>query len=259
MADRRWDIRYYGPSGREWRMSSHDWNAGLKAGGFSGLVGQLSVSAVRSIGESGQRVESYQVPPADGYLDVFARADGGLTATDAWVALRQDFKRRAPFGTLVVGSPLGLASARVRLSGELPPPDVDDVMAAEKPLRVPLSNDDGVWWLEAQSFPDTVTVTNFGDVTVWPEIVWNGAGGVVKLPSGASFNLPAVKNKHLISLHPKRTRKVLDAAGGFDDDVYKQLRGVILPEGVATGGSGVFTVPTGAELRWKVGVLDPWL
>lgn len=259
MTDRRWDIRYYGPSGREWRMSSHDWNAGLKAGGFSGLTGQLSAHVVSSIGEPGQRVESYQIPPAEGYLDVFARADGGKSAAEVWVKLRQDFTWRAPFGTLVVESPLGLASAVVRLHGELPPPETDELAAEVKQLRIPLSNDSGVWWLETQQSVGTVTVSNFGDVTIWPEIVWDGAGGVVKLPSGATFNLPAVRGEHLISLHPQRTRCVLDAQGQFADALHKQLQGVILPEGVPVGVTGVFTVPHGAKLQWKVGVLDPWL
>lgn len=259
MSDRRWEVSYFSPSGKSWVLTTMDWVAGLKAGGFNGLVGRLDPTASTSIGEPGQRIESFQIPPAEGSLDLFVRGDGRKSATEVWVELRSELRYRAPLGVLSVRSPLGLASAKVRVNGELPSPDVDNAHADEKPLRIPLSNDGGLWWLEAQYADNIVTVTNFGDDTVWPEIEWKGAGGKVTLPSGATFALPPTQDARKISLKPRRSRYVVDSDGKHDEALWQKLRGVVLPEGVPVDESRTYEIPPGAVLSWRVGVVNPWL
>lgn len=259
MSDRRWSMAYFSPSGKSWSLTSQDWIAGLRAGGITGLVGKLNPTTITAIGVPGQTIEGFQVPPAEGSLDLFVRGDGVRSATEVWVELRSELRYRAPLGTLMISSPMGQVSTLLRVSGDLPSPDVDNLHATEKPLRVPLSNDSGLWWLEGQHGAGTVTVTNHGDVIAWPEIEWVGAGGRVKLPSGATFVLPPVRETRRISLEPRRSRYVVDRSGKLDKELWAKIRGVVLPEGVPEEQARTYELPEGAILRWKIGVLDPWL
>lgn len=259
MSDRRWSMTYFSPSGKSWVLTSQDWIAGLRAGGITGLVGKLNPTTITAIGVPGQTIDGFQVPPAEGSLDLFVRGDGMRSATEVWVELRSELRYRAPLGTLMINSPMGQVSTRLRVSGDLPSPDVDNLHATEKPLRVPVANDSGLWWLEGQHGTGTITVTNHGDVPTWPEIEWVGAGGRVKLPSGATFILPPVQETRRISLEPRRSRYVVDSSGKLDKNLWEKIRGVVLPEGVPEEQSRTYELPEGAILRWKIGVLDPWL
>lgn len=86
-----------------------------------------------------------------------------------------------------------------------------------------------------------VLVTNSGDVTVFPDILYSGAGGEVTAPSGAVFTLPPSQDEVVVSMNPARLR--LDG---------------VFPEGVAPDDSGVWRLPAGAVLSWVIEVADPW-
>ena len=258
--DRRWQVTYFSPAGRAWELSSHEWVAGLRAGGISGLVSAPTVSTFTSLGAPGQLVEAHQIPAASGSLDVFVRSDGVRSATEVWAQLRGEFRARPPLGKLVMMSPSGPATAMVRLSGPLPPPETDDAFAEVKPLKIPLSIDEGVWWLEPRQVAGArvVDVVNRGDVVVWPELRWQGAGGRVELPSGASVVLPSAATQWRVSLDPLRARSVVDARGVVNVELSNQLRRGLLPEGVQPDRVGRFRLPAGVTLRWCEGVLNPW-
>ncbi|WP_211440132.1 hypothetical protein [Corynebacterium glutamicum] len=86
-----------------------------------------------------------------------------------------------------------------------------------------------------------VTVTNPGDVTVYPDFVYSGFGGVVETPSGAVFTLPDVSELTVIKTDPKNLK--LDGA---------------FPEGVPAQSMGEWTLPPGVKAVWEIRVADPW-
>lgn len=72
MSDRRWSMTYFSPSGKSWVLTSQDWIAGLRAGGITGLVGKLNPTTITAIGVPGQTIDGFQVPPAEGSLDLLS-------------------------------------------------------------------------------------------------------------------------------------------------------------------------------------------
>lgn len=258
MGKRRYDVRYVSPGGEVWNLVGDEWVAGLRAGGLEGLTASANAVTVESPGVPGQRLAGLRFGAATGSLKVFVRGDGRHPAGEVWARFRACFPFRPPFGVLTVGSPFGEVSARVRYPGGASGVERDPEGAEFVPLEMPLVNDDGVWWLALQRATGNITVTNFGDVYVWPLIRWNGAGGAVTLPSGATFTLPAVQSERGISLDPLKSRQVLDQDGAVDDALWRQLRGVVLSEGIPPGGTRTFVVPDGAVLEYQIGVVDPW-
>lgn len=88
---------------------------------------------------------------------------------------------------------------------------------------------------------NTVTVTNYGDVDIFPRIKYTGAGGQVTNPSGAKFTLEPATAETVINLDP-----------------LKNKTPGVLCESVKPGGRGVWKLPAGAQLYWAAQVADPW-
>lgn len=236
-----------------------DWAAGIKSGGVDGLVGSIADVTAAPLSGVGQVVLSQRVQPIQGAVTFHCRASGGRDAGQVAADLRAAF---SPIigreNTLVVGSPLGDAQARVRLSGPIADPVEDpswDEMVLN--LTVPLVADEGLWWLPEQSGTGNVTVTNRGDVPTWLKIRWNGAGGAVTLPSGARFTLPSVTTPRTLFLSRQHSLVVRDDKGAVDKALWKRLRSA-LPEQVMPGKTGRFILPAEATATWREGVLDPW-
>lgn len=114
----------------------------------------------------------------------------------------------------------------------------------------------GLWSRSHQSDKKSVTVTNLGDVPVWPTVEWEGSGGVVMLPSGATLDLPAVDRPHFLPLARHKAGKVTSDRG-FEPEITKKIGAV--GEQVPVGESRKFSLPGGAKLHWREGVLDPWI
>ena len=123
-------------------------------------------------------------------------------------------------------------------TGVLPGVSVDARRRTMVALSVPVFSAEGLFRTSAQYGTGTVTVTNSGDVTVFPKIVAT-AGGKVTCPSGASFSLPT--GSSTVDMSPEG----LMLEGAF-------------PEGVEPGKSGTWVVPAGARLEWVLQVADPW-
>ncbi|MDO5534167.1 MAG: hypothetical protein Q4F65_05910 [Propionibacteriaceae bacterium] len=255
-------LRYKGISGRVWPIAAAGSNTGvvLRSKGLEGMVGEVDDEALSAHGVPGQVVDHQQVGPMTGSLAVAIYPTATESVAEVVSGWRSDWSRLVGReGLLELDSPtMGVLSTPVRLAASLPP--VDDDPYGETSIEeaeAELVADGGVWSGPPQSGTGSVTVTNTGDVRVWPRIGWQAAGPVV-LPSGASFLLPAVPAPRVLDLDPGESLEVTDAAGVLDRAVWEQVRGAVLPEGVPPGKSRTYILPAGASLRWRLGYLDPW-
>lgn len=258
MAD-RYELHWVDPTGKQWDITSFGWSAGIRAGGIEGLVGQATDVAVTTPGWAGQSVPSQQIEPLSGTLRFAVRADGHRSADDVAAELRQSFHHRIP-GLLVLRVlSVGIYSTPLRLRGFIPPPTRDpseeEIILG---IDVPTVGDDGCWWADPLTGTGVVTVTNSGDVPVKAQITWQGAGGEVTLPSGATFHLPPTPQRRTLLLSAAESMAVLTDTGDLDRPLWTQLRSVAVPEGVPPQQARTFTLPTGAQLTWQEGVLNPW-
>ncbi len=253
----RYKIRYYSPEGHEWVLIGDEWLAGIKSGGIDGLVGDGDDVTIARVGDVGQSLDSFQPKPMTGTLTVFVRGDDAADVDAVWAGFRSGFSRTQQ-GTLVVESPSQVLSAGVRLSGPIPAPDEDPTSGGlVRDVQVPLVADRCGWWTDWQSATGTVTVTNWGDLRVWPQIRWNGSPGTVTLPSGAKLSLPRAAEQRVVSLSMSQAGFVTDKDGASDFKLRQQMRGAY-PEGIPAGEKRTYQVPQGATFEWQIGVLDPW-
>ncbi len=253
----RYKIRYYSPEGHKWVLMGDEWLAGIKSGGIDGLVGDGDDVTIARVGDVGQSLDSFQPKPMTGTLTVFVRGDDAADVDAVWAEFRSGFSRTRQ-GTLVVESPSQVLSAGVRLSGPIPAPDEDPTSGGfVRDVQVPLVADRCGWWTDWQSATGTVTVTNWGDLTVWPQIRWGGVADTVYLPSGARFPLPKASGERVVSLSMAQAGFVTTKDGTPDFALRKQMSGAY-PEGVPAGQTRTYRLPTGAALEWQIGVLDPW-
>ncbi|MCI6205772.1 MAG: hypothetical protein SPK00_07685 [Corynebacterium glucuronolyticum] len=215
----------------------------LQGDTLEGFTGVWSDNPTQVIGEEGARVDPRNrvIEPMTGALTLAIRS------RDAYRKVRRMFSESKP-GWLV----LDRWRLCCRLAEGLPAPGVIPQRGAT--VRVSLIGDAGVW---VQRFSSTgnVTVTNHGDVPVWPRIMWKGAGGPVVMPSGASFILPAVSENRVVDLRRSAGGRVtIPDTGVVDRPLSKQT--LVISEMVPPGLRARFTVPVGATLSYEVGVLD---
>lgn len=253
----RYKIRYYTPDGHKWVLMGDKWLAGIKSGGIDGLVGDGEDVTVARVGDVGQSLDSFQPQPMTGTLTVLVRGDDADDVDAVWAKFRSGFSRTQS-GTLVVESPSQALSAQVRLSGPISTPEEDPTSADfVRDVQVPLVADRCGWWTDWLSESGTVTVTNWGDLTVWPQIRWNGVPATVTLPSGAKLSLPRAAAERVVSLSMAQAGFVTDEEGMPDFKLREKMRGAY-PEGIPAGEKRTYQVPQGATLEWQIGVLDPW-
>lgn len=258
----QFELSLFSPSGESWDITSSDWSAGLRAGGIEGMVGVPTDVPIVVPGWPGQVVASQRIPPMEGTLRLAVRGVGAKSAADVRSSIRRALSTRVPSVVLQLrGSSYGTVSAGLRRSGEVSAPRVDprseDVILG---VDVPVKEDLGFWSTSEVTGQGIVTVTNFGDVDIYPRLTWEGDGGDVIMPSTASFNLPALEDgqRRTLELSPAESMVVLDDDGEVDPVLWKMLRGVVLPEMVPAGQARTYHLPDGATLAWRLGVLDPW-
>lgn len=250
-------LSYTTPWGRTWHLIEENWVTGLLSGGIEGLVGEAEDVVSTTPGVPGQILDSQDTTRMTGSLRVTIGPDGDLDAGQVWAQFRGGFSRHM-VGTLTLTSPhYGVLSTQVRLSGILPPPDVepnDEGLIDE--LRIPLVSDEGLWLEDTRTGVGVVTVHNTGDTTLTPRIRWSGAGGPVTLPSGAIFTLPAVTKERILLLSAIDSLAVLTPFGEIDYTLMRQMQ--VLPEAVPDQAERTFLLPVGATLEWQIGRHDPW-
>lgn len=244
--------------GRDWSFTDN-WAAGIKSGGVEGLVGSTTDVVAAPLSGLGQVVLSQRPEPMSGSLTFHCRADRKQDAGQVAADLRGAF---SPLlgreNVLRVSSPLGVVETRVRLSSSIGAP-VEDPSWGDMVynLVVPVISDEGVWWLPERSGTGSVQIRNTGDIPVWMRVRWNGDGGAVTMPSGASFTLPATNRARSLFVSRYHSLVVRDDSGNVDRALWKKLRST-LPEVVPPGKTGSVRLPVGATANWREGVFDPW-
>lgn len=239
-----YSLRYVSPTGREYEfLNGSDGEPFVEMDTLTGFVGVFEDTPVQSVGVPGAVVD---------FRDrVVQQMEGAFTLVvfdrGQWEQVRRDFSTRE-YGTLILDSGLRF-ELPVRLSESLPTPG--HVPAVGSRLEVSMIADTGVW-LSRASATNSVNVTNWGDVPVWPEIVWEGSNQSVVLPSGVRFSLPRVSGEYRLPLDRRASGKATSEATG--EVVKTDAVGEMVP----VGATREYTVTSNARVEWSVGVLDPW-
>lgn len=239
-----YSMKYVSPTGNEYEfLNGSDGGPFVEFDTLSGFVGLFEDTPVQSVGMPGALVNFQdrviQQMTGTFTLVVFSR--------EQWEQVRRDFSTRE-YGTLILDND-GLFELPVRLAESLPSPG--HVPSVGSRLEVSMVADTGVW-LSRASATGSVTVTNWGDVPVWPEIVWSGHNQSVVLPSGVSFPLPRVTDTYRLPLDRRASGKAINESTG------KLVGTDAVGEMVPVGATRQFTVTSDARVEWSVGVLDPW-
>lgn len=247
----------------DWRGKSWDfteqWAAGIKAGGIQGLGGSMNDVAVTPLDYGGQAVVEQRPEVIRGSVTFHCREDGERTAAEVQAELRRAFSplftRKS---TLQIASPMGRVDLEVRRGGKVEDP-VEDPTASEVVLNleIPIVSDDGIYWLPPIIQKGTARVVNTGEVPTTVVIGWQGSGGRVEMPSGATFTLPYTAQPRRFHMTRRRSMRVEDEAGVRDERMWRQMR-AIPQELIPVGAERVYKLPPGAWLQYRVGVLDAW-
>lgn len=253
-------ITYITPDGTAWPLTEHDWTSAIEHGGISGLVGETRDQVITGPDLIGQILDSQDIGPMTGGLTVYIAGDETRSADKMWRELRAGLSTaKGREGTLVISSErAGRVYAKVRLQKIVGAPESDPDDETVLKIVLPLVCDDGVWWTAPMSAPGQAVVHNSGDVYLEPRIHWSGSGGQVKVPSGASFTLPAVGSPRIFECSSAKAFAVLRMDGSVDYELLAQLALTALPEGIPPGQSRAYSLPAGAVLIWQLGYLDPW-
>lgn len=256
--DHGYTIEYYDPWGNHFDLYDADNPAVIIAGGITGLVGEIQHETLTVPTQPGQHIVDDKIPPMVGELTLYINGEN-QSVKKTCSELRAGF---SPIknGTLVIDSPtLGRLTTRVRLNGVIASPDEDpDYQNSINDFKIPIISDDGYWSISEVKKTGTVEIVNSGYTKIWPRIYWKGNGGLVTQPSGATFSLPASTTERVLNLNPFDSLIVTTLDGKLDETIWKSLWGVI-PEGIEPGETGTYQLPTGAEIGFSLGVLDPWL
>lgn len=217
-------------------------------GQLAGLTGNASRTDLSIPGRAGVLPGDTRYGAIEADVQFFLRTFTGEEMERVHAAFRKAwsvYSRVRPTPPVVLkinsDSPHSPLAMRLWLSKPLPGVDVDSRKRTSLDITVPVLIPSGVATGVEQTGRGTVEVANTGDVTIYPRIAYTGRGGQVTCPSGAVFVLPAVGVETVVSMDPLDLR----LEGAF-------------PEGVEPGDAGRWVLPEGAELRWAVGVVDPW-
>lgn len=257
-----WHLSWIGTDGKEWPLNGPGVRGVfVEEGGTVGaLVGEVEDAAVSLVSpvprrRAGQQLEArsadLQLVVASSTswgehgskVDVFREFCRGLSATEpGWLRLSFDS-----------GAVQWLACTVGPVEGLSRPTKTRDVERFRFPIR-----HFGLWEQRMFRRGPKVLVSNFGELPVWPEIVWQGAGGTVTLPSGAVFTLPPVAGRRRLCLDPAATGAVFDKDGKFDRSTWLGFDGAVFGEQTPPGGTAVYEIPAGAELVWNIYRRNPW-
>ena len=240
---------YVSPAGQQFGLigTGRATEVYAEADTLDGLVGTFEDTQLQLAGVPGARIDFRDrvIPPLEGSFTVVARS------VQAWREFRRAWSTRTP-GTLelfVDDRQAIPATLQVRLSAPLPFPATVPRTGARIPVGI--IADGGLWNQPEQTGHGTVTITNTGDVTLWPAITAGPTGGTVTLPSGAGF-----------TLQPGNT---VDFAGGTvtmrasaADTTPPPAPPGAVAEGVPPGQARTYTAAADATITWSMKVLDPW-
>lgn len=248
-----YDVTYVSPDGVSFALTGGQIE--ITEGGVDKLTGSVKERAYTAVGMPGQLLESHVIEPIRGSLTLVIDSTPTKSAETLAFALRRAFSHHRP-GQLAVTTPRGTARLRCRLDGTISDPTEVHSRSSGLELRIPLVADEGVWKVGPYVGTGLVTVSNFGDTITYLEFAWQGAGGDITLPSGATLKLPAVSERRRLLLNPADSCAIIDDTGTVDHTLWQQIS--YLPEGVPAGGQRTYRLPAGATATWYVSTLDPW-
>lgn len=217
---------------------------------IEGLVGSFTDSVQTYPGSPGGVVDVRDrvVDPLSGSFTVVVKDP------QVWSRFRAAWSTTSD-GVLTLARAGGVWSLPVRLAASLPFPTSRPQTGSR--IVVSVVSYAGVWSSSfAHAGPAAVTVTNDGDVPVWPDITWTGASTVVVLPSGVRLALPSVITTHSLSMDRRHAGLIRDHNGVVNRSLSESV--FVLGEGVPVGQSRVWEIHAGVVLSWKLGYLDPW-
>lgn len=247
----RFKLTYTSPDGDSFSLLQGKTGPFIEEGTVSGLVGEFEDTTVQTPGVPGGNVafKDRVISPMTGGFTVVAHNE------EEWARTRRAFSTWR-YGQLHLECGGSQYWTPFRLARPITSPEMRPDIAARTPIEgVSDGPNGGVWNTHVTSKDPRVTVTNFGDVPVWPEYVWEGNGGRVTLPSGAGFNLPKVTGVHRLPLIRTNSGKIYGPEG-VDHELSRTTGAV--SEMTPVGTSRTYTQPAGSTLTWNVGVLDPW-
>lgn len=243
-----YSLRYRAPTGAEYQLlEGSDGTPFIEVDTLSGFVGTYTDNPVVVPGEPGAALllADRTVAPMEGSFTLV------LFTFDQWVKAHADFSTRAP-GTLLLRRDSGAEyQVAMQLAASLPAPGAVPRQGARIELSAVCYA--GVWSRHYTAAGSSVSIANGGDVPIWPTLVWSGSGGTVRLPSGASFTLPAVTAEHRLPLRRSNSARVW--VGDTRAAVTVDAVGEMIP----VDETRLFGLPAGAHLEWEEGVLNPWI
>lgn len=224
------------------------------------LVASVTRTEMTIPGRPGVRPGPVVVGPLVTTLDLYLHSmDGRFPIAETYKRLYDMFSLDYDCTLKVVTDhPLCPVYLDVRLEQSLPGLTKDKRDLDELTVPVPIIAARGVYSTETSHDTGVVTVTNSGEVTVNPEIRWQGPGGEVTTPSTATFTLPAVDTPRRVMIDAAESCVVLDDDGVKDDEISATLSYKVFPESTPKGASSVWELPEGAEMIWSLGIINPW-
>nr|DAV90253.1 MAG TPA: tail protein [Caudoviricetes sp.] len=248
-------MTYVSPDGASFALTGGQIE--VAEGGVDKLTGSVKERAYVAVGMPGQLLESHVIEPIRGALTLVIDSTPTKPAEVLAFELRRAFSHYR-LGQLAVATPRGVARLRCRLDGTITDPAEVYSRSSGLELRIPLVADEGVWKVGPYTGTGTgkINVSNFGDTTTYLEITWQGNGGSITLPSGATLTLPTTSDRRHLLLNPTDSCAIIDDASGVDHALWQQIP--YLPEGVPAGGQRTYQLPAGATATWYVSALDPW-
>lgn len=251
-------ISYISPDGRETPLTENGPLFVLEDG-FKTFVGQIARSEVSASGRPGVRPGALTIGAMKATLPVHIHhVNGTVSVQETWERWRADWSLTRDGVLRFEGThPLGTLLLAVRLES-IPAGVGKDLREVESlTVDVPVYASDGVFYTTPINTVGAVG-NGAGHVPVYPSIVWEGAGGKVTAPSGATFVLPAVEERRQILLDPEESYVVLTPNREVDEALTETLWGEVFAEPTMPGESDTWILPAGAEMQYQVGVLDPW-
>lgn len=229
----------------------------ISYGGISGMVGEFDVSTKNAVGMPGQVVTTRNLKPMKGTLEILGDTRGGRTIEEIESQIRQAFTQDEEGVLVLERDSRPRLRCRARADGAIPPPREVLEDAQDTELKVSLIADIGAWYRDRVSQSGTVTITNTGDIFLWPTIAWESAG-TLTLPSGLVYSLPAVSGLHRLSLDPFTSHEVLRPDGTVNEAATALTEVMWLGEGVPKGQTRTYKTTGGVRVEHALIIRDPW-
>ena len=237
-----------------------DWSRRVAYAGVSGLVGKKTASVSTAVDMPGQRVTGFRTTEMTGVLTLHIAEGEEGSVDDLYSELVREFDAELSGTLFIQRDSVGTMSTPVRLNGEIPWPDSwlgtgDETLSVD----IPLISDAGVWESMVVSQSGVVTVTNPGDVFVYPSVTWSN-NVTVTVPSGVAVPLPAPADGALrrLSLDPYSSHEVLRQDGTVDEELSAVTAGLLLGEGVPRRETRRYVTSGGARIEYALMYLNPW-